>query len=81
MSEQQQAWFKEAVAKANETNTATTVSSYDEAKQKAKDEFGVTFVDFDKEAFQKLAADAISKLEAEHLFSEGLYEKARELAK
>lgn len=81
LSEQQQAWFKEAVAKANETNTATTVSSYDEAKQKAKDEFGVTFVDFDKEAFQKLAADAISKLEAEHLFSEGLYEKARELAK
>lgn len=78
MTEEQQGWFTQAVAMADEFNSESVQSIYDERKQLAIDEQGVTIVDFDKAAFQELAGKAVDEFNGT-LFSDGLYDYVRSL--
>ena len=80
LTEEQQGWFKEAVAKADEENSKSIEAIYEERKNLAVAEQNVTIVDFDKEAFQKLAAEAVAQFDGD-LFSAGLYNTVRSLVK
>lgn len=79
MTEEQQGWFAQAVALADAENSAAVETVYEENKNLAVSKQNVTIVDFDKGAFQALAAEAVEEFDGK-LFSGGLYDYVRSLA-
>jgi len=78
LSDQQQQWIAEAVDKTYDTLDQMVNSMYEEEKQKMIDN-GVEFIDVDLDSFRNVTKEAVKEFEGS-LYSEGLYDKIRELA-
>lgn len=79
LSAQQQKWVEEAM-KTADANFSTDLFDvqYDAAK-KLMEENGMTFVEFDEEAFRKIAEETAKSFDGTE-FKEGLYDEVRDLA-
>jgi TRAP-type C4-dicarboxylate transport system substrate-binding protein len=78
MNDEQKGWYNEALAKADEFNSASCASINEDAKQKSIAELNVEFVEFDREAFREAAAQTVLGFDGE-LYSAGLFDYIQEL--
>ena len=77
LNETQQGWIMEAMQQTDAEFSTDLEAQYAAAKQENIDN-GITFVEFDIEAFRASAADVIDKLDGQ-LWSAGLYEYIRNM--
>ena len=79
LSAEEQGWLNTALAQTFEGFGQITRDGYEASKQRLIEQ-GVTFCDVDVDSFRKAAAEAVKEMDGV-LFTKGLYDKIRELAK
>lgn len=79
LSSQQQEWVEEAMKTADENFSTDLFDVQYDAAKKLMEENGMTFVEFDEDAFRKIAEETARSFDGTE-FREGLYEEVRALA-